>query len=369
VGAVLGVGGLVDFSNEGYELVHRTAVYAPPPYEKAMKMLVLPNQGEFTPQPWVPRDIATYTTFYFDVLNAFDNFGPLIEELAFQGEEGAWKESLEGLKEPTGPQIDVREELIEHLGNRISVLTDYQLPITTTSERLLFSIEAKEPRAVAKAIEKLFKNDPTWKRRGSGDQVIWEYVGDESPSTEAPPVITFGDAPPVAPPRSLRKMMKEKESEEEEEEERPPLLPHAAITIWEGNLIIASHMDFLMKVLAPNEKPDPLNEDVDYLLVNEEIKKFEPKEKCARLFSRTDEEYRPTYELVRQNKMPESETMLAKVLNGLFGEGKRGAARTQKIDGSKLPDYQVVRRYLGDAGLQATSEPEGWYLKGFTLTK
>jgi hypothetical protein len=34
-----------------------------------------------------------------------------------------------------------------------------------------------------------------------------------------------------------------------------------------------------------------------------------------------------------------------------------------------LPDYQVVRRYLGSAGLQVTSEPEGWYLKGFTLTK
>jgi hypothetical protein len=87
------------------------------------------------------------------------------------------------------------------------------------------------------------------------------------------------------------------------------------------------------------------------------------------VFSRTDEEYRPTYELVKQNKMPESETMLGRVLNALFGEGKKGAARTQKIDGAQLPDYQVVRPYLGSAGLQATSEADGWYLKGFTLTK
>ena len=34
--AVQGVGGCVDFYTEGGDIVHRTAVYAPPPYEKAM---------------------------------------------------------------------------------------------------------------------------------------------------------------------------------------------------------------------------------------------------------------------------------------------------------------------------------------------
>jgi hypothetical protein len=370
VGAILGVGGIVDFSAEGYEMVHRTAVYAPPPYEKAMKMLVLPNQPEFTPQPWVPRDVATYTTLYFDILNAFDNFGPLFDEVLAMGEEGTWQETLVSFKGPTGPQVDLREDLIKHLGRRVSVLTDYQLPITTTSERLLFVIETVNPKAVAASIEKLMKNDPAVKRREVNGQVIWEFVEDESPTTEGPPVITFGEAPAVAPARSLRKAKRDKDAAPDEEEpEEHPLLPHAALTVWEGNLFVASHIDILLKVLAPAEKAEPLSEDVDYLLVNEEIKKFEPKEKCVRMFSRTDEEYRPTYELVRQNKMPESETMLARVLNGLFGEGKRGTVREQKIDGSQLPDYQVVRRYLGDAGLQVTSEAEGWYLKGFTLTK
>ena len=167
VAAIQGVGGFVDFAAEDYEMVHRTAVYAPPgkPYEKAMKMLVLPNEDDFAPQPWVPRDIATYTTLYFDILNAFDNFGSLFDELFGQGEKGVWEDVLESLeKDPNGPQIDLREDLIEHLGQRVCVLTDYQLPITTTSERLLFAIEAKDPKAVAAAIEKLMKNDPTVKR-------------------------------------------------------------------------------------------------------------------------------------------------------------------------------------------------------------
>jgi len=195
-----------------------------------------------------------------------------------------------------------------------------------------------------------------------------EIVGDESPEPTAPD-ISFGDVPAVTPVHPLKKILKKDPNDNENQEERPPLLPHAAVTVCEGNLFIASHIDFLLKVIAPEKKPEPLSKDVDYTLIDEEIQKFVPKEKCLRLFSRTDEEYRPTYELVRQNKMPESEALFAKLLNALFGEGKKGEARAQKIDGSQLPDYSIVRRYLGPAGLQVTSEPDGWYLKGFTLNK
>jgi hypothetical protein len=370
VGAIQGVGGFFDFKSEGYEFVHRTAVYAPGPYEKAMKMLVLPNQAQkaFEPQPWVPRDIATYSTLYFDIANAFKNFGSLFDELFGQGETGWWDEVKQGLRDdPNGPMIDLEKELIRHLGQRVSMLTDYQLPITTTSERLLFTIETKDPKAVAVALEKMIKNDPTAKRREINGQVIWEFVEDQSPTPEAPE-ISFGDMPAVTPVRPMKKRKKQMEFEEEDEEVQR-LLPHAAMTVWQGNLMVASHIDFLMKVIAPPKKPELLAADVDYKRIDEQIKKFDPEMKCVRVFSRTDEEYRPTYELVRQNKMPQSEGLLAKLLNALFGEGKRGQVRAQKIDGRELPEYQVVRRYLGPAGLQATSEPDGWYLKGFTLSK
>lgn len=365
VGAVQGIGGLADFSSEGFELVHRTSVYAPKPYENSMKMLVMPNRADFMPQDWVPRDIATYTTLYFDILNAFDNFGPLFDELVGQGSRGAWEETKESLKlDPHGPQVDLREELVEHFGERVSMLTDYQLPITKTSERLLFAIEVKNAKAVAKAIEKLLKDDPTVKRREKAGHIIWEVVGEkvEPPKME----FEFGDLPPVAPAHPPRK----NNPWEDDEEDKPKrLLPHAAVTVCNGHLFVASHIDFLLKIIAPEKEPDLLKDDVDYRLVAAEIDKIEPEQNCFRFFSRTDEEYRPTYELIRQNKMPESETMLARMLNVLFGEGKKGTTRAQKIDGSKLPEYQVVRRYLGPAGMQVTSEKDGWFLKGFTLSK
>jgi hypothetical protein len=359
--AIKGVGGFASFADESFDLVHRTAVYAPQPYEKSMKMLKFENGADYTPQNFVPRDIATYTTLYFDVLNAFDNFGPLFDELLGGGVSGAWEDMLENLKtDRKGPMIDLRGELVEHLDHRISIITDYQMPITTSSERILICIQVKKGKdeALAKAIEKAMKNDPNAKKREENGEVIWEIVEPEGPAVEAPQIEGLDFEPTIEPQKKTVFNRKEEH-----------FFPHAAITVKNGHLFVASHLDFLMKIMKPYEERELLRNDADYKLVSETIEKMPPNDKCARVFSRTDEEYHPTYELIRQNKLPESESLLNRVLNQLFGEGKKGKPRPQKLDGSQLPEYDTVRRYLNPAGFQATAEEEGWFLKGFTLSK
>ncbi len=76
-----------------------------------------------------------------------------------------------------------------------------------------------------------------------------------------------------------------------------------------------------------------------------------------------------TYELMRQGKMPESETIMGQLLNAVFATGDTGATRQQEINASKAPPFDFVRRYLGPAGLFATAEDDGWFFKGFTLPK
>ena len=357
--AVQGVGGMADFSAESYELIHRTAVFAPPPYEKAMKMLSFPNGYDFKPQPWVPREIATYATFYADILNGFDNFGPLFEEMFGEGEKGTWSEVLKSLKDdPNGPRIDLRADLFVHLGKRVTVLSDYQVPITTTSERLLFAVETSDPKAVAAAIEKLMKNDRTARRQEILGHTVWEII-EEPPA--AVPKIDLGDVPSLTPGAKKK---------DEDEPEPARLLPHAAVTVAHGQLLIASHLDFLKKILKLPEERETLAHSLDFRVVTTALDQLGIKEQFLRTFSRTDEEYRPTYELIRQDKMPESETMLSRFLNSLSGESsKKGGPRKQQIDGSKLPDFEVVRRYLGPAGIVGRSEPTGWFLKGIMLSK
>ncbi len=360
--AVQGVGGFVDFASESYELVHRTAVQAPPPYKLAMKMLVFPNGRDFAPQRWVPRDIATYSTFYADILNAFDNFDSLFDELVGEGEQGVWQDVLEQLRDdPNGPQIDLREDLVAHLGQRVTILSDYQLPITATSERLLFAIETKNEQAVAAAIQKTMEADETVRRRVVDGRIIWEII-EEKDVPEVPDVPVI-DIPSIMPGDDLP------EQEEEEEEEDVRLLPHAAVTVFHGHLFIASNVDFLLKVLKPIEERETLTRSIDYRRIDAAIEQLGISQKCARMFSRTDEEYRPTYELIRQGKMPEAETVFARLLNRIFGPSEKDVVRQQEIDGSKMPDYDVVRRNLGPSGMIVTSENDGWFFKGFMLKK
>ncbi len=437
--AIQGMGGFVDFAAEGFELVHRTAIYAPKPYSKAMSMLSFPDGSDYTPQPWVPREIATYTTFYVDLLNAFDNVGSLADELLSEPQflfaaaaqfekdlsEGqfppalrkefaenrirlgekfevrtripgevweirdlekknvflarkvfrklpdgkseprlriavevpVWEEILQGLKTgANGPQIDLREEFIAHLGQRVSILTDYQTPITINSERLLFAIEVRDQQAVLAGLAKLLDPDikaKTAVKRQYGAYTIWEFVQDES-AIPPPPIVaipSIGKVPSETP------------------QPQPKLLPTAAITVAHGQLMIASHIDFLYKVLKPVEPKKSLAHDLDFKKVTEWIEGFSMAGQCARSFSLTDEEYYVTYELIRQNKFAGSNMLVARLLSSFSGTIQKGETRKGKFDGSSLPDYSVVRKSLGPAGLVVSNQQDGWFIKGFTCTK
>ncbi|MBN2024477.1 MAG: hypothetical protein JW809_16980 [Pirellulales bacterium] len=444
--AVEGLGGFVDLGVEGFEAVHRTAIHAPPPYRKApppyqnkvsMNMFVLPNAQQFTPPPWVPNDAAACATIYWNVLEAFDNFGPLFDELVggldflfevdlamradldagtipkalgkefdkaelplkvgasvlvedpgkqwrvvsdddayvikasakdlkvYLANTGVWDDVLGFLKEEeNGPQIDLRSEVMARLGQRVTVLTDYELPITPTSERLLVAIEARDEAALAAGIKKYFANDPTIKAHEFEGLLIWETIEDQRHEVPDAPVIDLPDFAPETKtmPRPGRRGAGGPQGQQN-------LLPHKAVAVAHGHLMIASHYDFLVKILDGAKKPDPLAESIDYRVVQTAMEQLGAGKNCFRSFSRTDEEYRPTYELIRAGKMPESETVFGRMLNAMFGPRKRGAIRQQKVDGQELPDYQVVRRYLGPAGLFGVSEPDGWFFVGFMLKK
>jgi hypothetical protein len=86
-------------------------------------------------------------------------------------------------------------------------------------------------------------------------------------------------------------------------------------------------------------------------------------------FTRTDESYRATYELFKQGKLPESETILARLLNAMMGPQEEGVMRKQELDGSKLPAFEQVKKYLGPGGLFVQSEDDGWWLVGGLLRK
>ena len=360
--AIQGLGGYVNFSYDTYEMLHRTAIYAPGASEAAEKfqlaarMMLFPNGGDFMPHAWVPRSIATYASFNWDMKNAFEYSKTLVNE--YVGDEVFEDVLQQILEDPNGPQIDIRKELINHLGGRATIVSDYQLPITPKSERMLLAAETTNEKAMAAAIEKAMKSDPDAKRVEIGEHVVWVIVDQEA---EAPEGVTIEAAPAFAPSVPA-------EDEEEEKDERH-MPPNSAVTVAFGHLLVCTNIDFLTKILTANDAREQLVNNTDYKLIKAELDKVADSRSCAHTFSRTDEEFRSTYELIRAGRMPEAKSVLGRLLNAMWSEGKPHLPRAQRIDGSKLPDYEAVRRYFGPAGATIATENDGWFITGFTLNR
>lgn len=348
--AIKGMGGFVNFSAGSYGVLHRTAVFAPPPYELAMRMLVFPNGGEFQPQDWVTSDLATYTSVRCDLMNAFDRFDTLFDEI--YGQEGVWQDTLDSVKaDPNGPQIDIRNDLVQHLGERATIITDYTLPITPISQRKLVAIEAKNEKALAAAVEASMKGDPRVKERRIGKHVVWELLAEEEPELELD--IEGAEAPKKRGARGGQ---------------QGPV-PNSAVTVARGHLFVSSHLALLEKVLAPKADAPLMADLADFRRVQTELDRLGAKEICALGFAKTEQQHRATYELFRAGQLPEADTFFAKFLNLLLGEEKEGVTRKPRLEGNKLPDFNKVQHYLGPAGSFVTSEPNGWYVVGFTINE
>lgn len=365
--AIQGVGGYVNFSTEGCELIHRTMIYAPPvagheqskdKYELAARMLNFPAGGNLEPQPWVPAHVATYNTFNWDIQTAFNSCESLVDEL--MAEKGVMHDVLDSLKnDPQGPKVDIAKDLVGNLKSRVTIITDYQLPIGPKSERILFAVETGNEAAVAEAIAKTMKGDA--RRREFEGHLIWEVTDEQCEVPELKIESPDGSA--------VQHADQDDGSSDPKRSKDDRLMPNSAMTVAFGHLFVASHIEFLEEVLRQNHEQGGLATCADYRLVAERANRCGTGQFSFRLFSRTDEEYRPTYELIRTGQMPKSETILGQGLNAILGDGKDGQPRKQKIDGRLLPPFDAVSHYFGPASSVVTSEPSGWFVVGFTLDK
>ncbi len=366
--AIRGIGGHVNLLVEGQvEVVHRTKIYAPAVSGKkkdplrwnlAMRMLQLPNADALTAPPWVPRRSATYATAKFDIQNAFDHIGTLFDAMA--GYKDAFQTTLDGMeKDPYGAQVNIRNEFVAFMGEQVTIVTDYRTPIYLDSERSLFMIEATDERKLAKTLAKLMEEEPDVERRDFHGVAIWERIPAGSQIDE----LQIG-APVLNPLQMVE--------DEQEEGDEARVLPNSAVCVALGHLMMASDIDFLREILVGFAQRETLANSEDYLQVEALLNRLAPGEKSGWMFSRMDESSRPTYELIRQGKMPEAETLMGKLLNDLLTtdvEKEEGQLRKQRIDGSQLPSFEMVRRYLGPTGLVLRSDPDGWFLTGAMLNK
>jgi hypothetical protein len=361
-----GIGGFVHFATGQQEALYRTFIYAPLPQEpkagskkltSAAGMLDFPNSEKWEVQPWVPHGVSAYLTFNWKMAKAFDHFGGLFDGFT---EEGTFDEILLGLEsDPTGPMINIRKEIIALLGERVTLLSDYHLPIDTRCERLLvgFELKAGKEKDALAAIRKLMKAEPGARRVEAGGFELWEIVEqvDEAEIPEikidGPGFVAFEPGKPVV----------------EEEAAAAPAPPGIVVAVAHGNIFVGTHADFMLEILKDRSDEARLTHSKDFLLVEAALQKLGCASASFRCFSRTDEAYRPTYELLKKGDLPKAETVLARSLNHFINGGKKGVVREAMVDGKNMPEFEKIRHYLGPAGFYSHTESDGWFVTGCLL--
>lgn len=377
--AVRGMGGLVLFDVGSHGLRHHTMIHAPPLsgreplakdcYDGAARMLRFPNMEKPRPGAWVPPLVAAWSTMRWDLKAAFLAAEPLVDDVV--GDKGVYDDVIASLKEdPDGPQIDVEKDLVDCLTGRITVLTDHVDPRDTDAERLVFALEAADQARVAETIAKVMNADSDMRKIEIHGHAAWEVI-DRATEFAEPDVQLPGAAvtPPASEPvhdpddEGHRRRGRLRENREEK------LLPHSTVSVALGHLFVASHRDALERVLAARDGKVALAGAVDFSAAMAELVRLVPGGQASCTFYREDRAIQPSYELLRQGAMPKSKSVFGQLLNGLLGDGKPGSVREQRLDGSSLPEFGVVRRYLGTAALAMESRPDGWYIAGLTLPR
>ena len=87
-----------------------------------------------------------------------------------------------------------------------------------------------------------------------------------------------------------------------------------------------------------------------------------------RMFSRLDKKNEPNYKLLQQGKMHQSDTIAGKLLNRLMGSPEE-EQNIEKLDVSKMPEFEKVAKYLGPSGTYVQTRDDGWFISGAVLKK
>ncbi|MEZ6116592.1 MAG: DUF3352 domain-containing protein [Pirellulaceae bacterium] len=359
--AIQAMGGTCNLTVGQHDVEHHTYIYAPGEegerFRLAARMLQFPNRTDWSIEPWVPTDVAAFSRFSWKLQEAFEYSTTLVD--AFAGTDGFLNDVLDSIRDdPKGPKVDLRKELIGHLKNEGFVVSDNVVPTTPSSERTMAAVPLTQPDTVAKTLEKVFKEDAYARSSIVGQHVIWEIL----PSDD------FGGNEPDFGSFDGIDGFKDDFSGDDTSEISKDQKSDFAITVAHGHLIISSQYSQLQDLLGAQKAAAPLSQAGDYQTINDHLVEMGAGEDCARFFSRLSEVLRPNYELLRQGKMPESETMLGRLLNRVLGPEDKTEKRKQELNAQKLPAFQLLEKYLGPTGSFIQTQDEGWVIKGVILS-
>ncbi len=336
------------------DMLHRGIVIAPKPLPGSAALVDTPNEVSWELPQWVGGDVSAIVNICWNIRESFWKSEGLMDGLA--DSPGVFKTFVKGMAEnETGPKVDIAQEVLPYLTNDILSMSDCKEPITVDSRRTMIALRVTEPEKLFKVLERVMNNEPDAVLREFDGHKLWKVVRQEDEELNIDADFgEFGEEPMQTKP------------------EDEPWLSNWAITIYGDRLMFASHAEMIEDAIKQDKSGNAssLTQDTQYLRARQMVEKLaEGRPGCTWQVLRSDLSYRVQYELFREGKLPQSQSMLATIMERLTQPKKelRGKEK-QQIDGGKLPPFDEIRGYLQPGGLLFESTDDGWVYTGFLLS-
>ena len=351
-GSILAAAGSIQLAKEDLDMHHQGFILREEEIPEAVQILDFPNQKALIPPPWISSGSASVMGFSWNFTEAFPKLRGIVD--AYIGDV-QFDEILEQIKnDPQGPQIDIRNEILPHIGQEFYTVTEIIEPITPDSKRSLICIKLNDPEnKLYGVLNRYSKSEPGSSIEDVGDYRIWKFSNEE----EDEEVIEFNN-PGI------------KLEDQEEEEEEKPLLNKWGVCIVDGYFVFASNPDSLVQVIE-NAKNEAIHGDFEKIDNVQAVRAMQAKllgaeGQCFSQIDLADRSAEMQYELFRQGILPQSRSLMAIIAERIL---KTDKSKPQEFQGGKLPSYEQVKHFFTPRGLVVRTEKDGWGIDAFILGK
>lgn len=325
-----GIGGAMNMGEGDFDNVTRTFISLDKPSRGAMRLFTMPAI-EQSPAKWIHDESTMFMSLNWDLQEAYK----AAEELTntFMG-EGALGKMVEDLAEnEEGPKIHIKKDVIDQISGKITIAGDVTEDEDDSQERYVVALELTNEGTFKKVLAKLAKlpGFPGEVREFEGHTIYDIDLGGaggemEEEESEDQSLKTLADD--------------EKEESEEDEEEEAGLSP--AIAIGRKSLFIGSDVEQIEEILRGKDEDSLAESDVF-----KKVSKYFPAKVSSMSFQRADAQVKAALEALKSGQ-----------LDAVVGD---------KIDLSKLPDFESISKYFTPTGGFVRPDEEGVYMETFNL--
>ena len=332
-------GGSVIMAPEGFDSISHFHVALGSPRRGILNLITL-GEGEMTPEPWIPADVVDYTTVYWDFEKTYAELTTLVDSILGEG----YFENLVETNVNIPAAIDLKADIIEQLGGRVTLIGKVIPPARVNSYSRLIAIKLSEESELPDTADELFANYPFLSQEDHKGTPYYRIAGPQPrPNPDGAQQNTSAQDAPEDAQNSFRR-------------------PTPSLAFYNGYLLVTDAEEMLIDVIETGSGAlENLASQEDYQIVAEELSKQSREDSPSMVsFTRPELALKMVFDLVTGEN---AQGFIAENAesNPLFG------ALDRAYTDHGIPDYEEIAKYLAPSGALLFNKETGLHFISFSL--